>query len=244
MRSGSNGEPMDSKKERPILFNSEMVRAILEGRKTQTRRIAKIYDPKEYPNLKGVEVVNFRKKSYFWNCHKSHPDHISNACPHGIFGDRLWVRETWDFLPNSNPREPGKPLFGDIIYWADGEIKSYQVPDSFNPMLYGCERRRPSIYMPRWASRINLEVIGIRVEQLNVVSVVDAIAEGVEYQGTEEFGRVFKCYTSKYNGGDWYPEGKDQAPLFSYQSLWESINGIGSWDANPWVWVIEFRRLE
>jgi hypothetical protein len=153
-------------KERPIIFSDAMVRAILDGTKTQTRRIVK---PPLEQNTPAV------------------------ACPYGKPGDWLWVRETW------------AEQAGDVIYRAT---------DTTERKLW-----KPAIFMPRWASRITLEIESIRVERLQDCSRADAMAEG---------------YPAK-NMAD----GPD--PLEWYATLWNNINGLGSWDANPWVWVISFR---
>lgn len=189
-------------KERPILFSAPMVRAILYGRKTQTRRIMK--DP-------------------------------FNDCPYGKPGDRLWVRETWANV-KTEPTWTGAAMCeeGQIVYRAD-----------FGPEPVDWNWR-PSIHMPRAASRINLEITGIRVERLNDISESDAVAEGIESfrpvpgdgPGSIYDGYIYKDYT-----------GKNAVPYFitdpreSFRTLWESINGPGSWGKNPWVWVIDFQDL-
>jgi len=174
-------------KERPILFSGPMVRAILEGRKTQTRRVVKP-QPAHIPGIGTVLNI----------------DTITGrACPYGNPGDRLWVREAWAhrrwMLGDASPNPT-------TVYRADGED------------LKGCARWRPSIHMPRWASRIALEVVSVRVERLQDISEEDAKAEGI----------------------DWVIGYRSRIPLFS--ALWERINGLGSWNANHWVWVVEFKR--
>jgi hypothetical protein len=134
-------------------------------------------------------------------------------CPYGNLGDRLWVRETFSYEENG-PR---------IWYWADGNIAAFN-----------CERPRPikpSIHMPRWASRITLEITGVRVERLQDISYDDAIAEGCEQRTT--------CINP---GKGVYSHVNE--PQDDFSRLWKSINGAESWDANPWVWVIEFKRVE
>ena len=200
-------------KERPILFSAPMVRAILEGRKTQTRRVVK-----PQPTFYGPDNmhVDWKGNHYFSGYG------FSEQCLYGLPGDRLWVRETWASC------EP--TMFGlGAIYRAD-------------PMYDGCApgdlawKWKPSIHMPRWASRINLEIVSVRVERLQEISEEDAIAEGIRSWG--EFG--WENYM--------YPAGQSdflyfKSPKESYRTLWESINGPGSWDINPWVWVVEFRRV-
>lgn len=167
-----------------------MVRAILAGRKTQTRRIVKPL------HMATVDAEQFP---------------ILAMCPHGRPGDRLWVKETWGALPHMM----GGVQRETLRYRADGEYQNER----------GTWRWRPSIHMPRWASRITLEITDVRVERLQDISEADAKAEGVSM-----------------------PDGTPTPPDFwSYQQefrhLWEQINGPGSWDANPFVWVVTFRRI-
>lgn len=193
----------------PILFSGPMVRAILEGRKTQTRRMMK---PQPYRSGTGT---------WFWspnkNVHHVGDDGMfqfvvsSMSCPYGRPGDRLWVRET--FAPNLvlplSDREPG-----DFIYRADlqGGVTKYSA------------QWKPSIFCTRAASRITLEIVAVRVERLNDITEADAMAEGP---------------TPSIVGAD-LDHIKWRA---GYATLWEIINGAGSWDKNPWVWVIEFKRI-
>jgi len=181
-------------KERPILFSGPMVRAILDGRKTQTRRVVK---PQEH--------------ALQWPA-------CGCATPYGAPGDRLWVRETFTCVAGPNI------LPGRVVYRAD------------EPELD--VRWTPSIHMPRYRSRITLEVISVRVEPLNNISATDAIAEGIEPYGQLIGLSVYTTFRDYLTGA------KDRAARQSFETLWESINGTGSWDANPWVWVVEFRRLE
>ncbi len=176
-------------KERPILFSGPMVQAILSGKKTQTRRVVK---QKHLPFLANI-VGGFLDGK--WN---------QRPLPYGQPGDRLWVRETW-----AQDDEDGT-----IIYRAEDNeaVKAWdQARHESGLSKYNW---RPSIFMPRLASRLTLEVVSVRVERLQDISEEDAIAEGT----LAPFGG--------WVGG--------------YQLLWESINGPGSWDENPWVWVIDF----
>lgn len=197
-------------KERPILMNGEMVRAILEGRKTQTRRIVKPSAWIEYGDVNdygkpvsGGHDVDFSK------------------CPFGTVGDRLWVREA----------------FAVSEHWDSDEGRTVQnigyKATAKNPDFKGW---KPSIHMPRWASRITLEITEIRVERLNYISEKDALAEGIEEHIGAHGVKGFKPYLKGNLDVLAFPQN-------SFRSLWESINGPGSWDQNPWVWVIEFRRL-
>lgn len=222
-------------KERPILFNGAMVRAmvraILDGRKTQTRRVAPVSRLDIKPYNGGVTWgVNFSKPikgvlgSYSggrFTEEEARRVIASQFCPCGQPGDRLWVREAFDFLPAGGSDEPQAC---EIVYWATGSTEPRLAPSNYNPMIYGHEKVRPSIHMPRWASRITLEITGVRIERLCGISDADAKAEGAPWAA---------CGSPQ--------DGSHKA---GYAQLWESINGPGSWDANPWVWVVEFRRIK
>lgn len=236
-------------KEGPILFSAPMVRALLEGRKTQTRRIIKdqpsddwrpvveAYNPtcidrhgEEYP---GPEVFG------------ASDEDEGRACPYGRPGDRLWVRETFyidlclmDRGPLSiypTPKLPlakNEPQLADSLYYrADGECCD-QIPEC-QCASEGRVPWRPSIFMPRWASRITLEITEVRVQRLQEISDEDAKAEGAPggclVCGDETFGDCVehsRCYVDGFAG------------------IWHAINGEKSWHANPWVWAISFKPLE
>ncbi|MDM0003933.1 hypothetical protein QTI51_03880 [Variovorax sp. J22G73] len=199
-------------KERPILFSAPMVRALLDGTKTQTRRMVKPPRGYRWLDLAAGTMVNT-------GGHKMHRSDLTT--PYGQPGDRLWVREAWAthaFLDDVAPR---KLTTASVHYSADGTIQT--------------GKGRPSIHMPRKYSRIDLEVTGVRVERLQDISASDAKAEGIEGQSAHGPWRNYG------RDGYWFPEGKDTAPVLSYRSLWDQINGPDSWAANPWVWVVEFR---
>ncbi|WP_372986982.1 hypothetical protein [Marinobacter sp.] len=211
---------------RPILLNCEMVRAILEGRKTQTRRVAtNVYYDSQY-RAKWKAVCKHTEVSI-----DTPGAMLGDVCPYGQPGDRLWVRETW-----------ADASYDDglcICYRADKERKDVtsNFAATFGRLKYanwapdlesGAEGRwKPSIHMPRWASRITLEITNVRVERLQDISEADAKAEGVI--GEKEAAGA---------GLAWYDK-----PRRAFQFLWQSINGPDSWEANPWVWVIEFKRI-
>ena len=211
-------------KERPILFSGPMVRAILDGRKTQTRRILKpqpeggiqfgaIATPHGVVNGKGTQLT----------------------CRFGLRGDRLWVRETWRGVVQINP--PYAPLeYGVARYVPDQEHCS-KVEYAATQQL-DAEPWRPSIHMPRWASRITLEITGVRVERLQDVSSEDALAEGIHTIPHGMEGNFYSALRTEPHRDNW------RCAADAFCELWESINGDGSWAANPWVWVIEFKRLE
>lgn len=209
-------------KERPVIFNGEMVRAILDGRKTQTRRIVKVQPGPSGFGLRSItESLNNRDTGkYFWSqsdaCGINRPRSKPFACPFGRVGDRLWVRETW--TPESIDAEDGS-------YSPD-----YRATANGQP-LDG--RWTPSIHMPRDACRILLEVTAVRVERLNDISQEDAQAEGMELTG----------WVPSYSNPDNAGLDETLTPYDNFAMLWESIYGAESWRANPWVWVIEFRRV-
>ncbi|OAM21655.1 hypothetical protein A7P89_07475 [Eikenella corrodens] len=196
-------------RERPILFSGPMVRAILEGRKTQTRRIVNP-QPK---NRRGgrwmycYESTNKKDEgsfSYSWpdkngNCcaERGWESQITYRCPYGQVGDRLWVREAWAVHPET----------GSLLYRADD--------DALENI-----RWKPSIHMPRKHSRILLEMTSIKVERLQAISREDALAEGTDSD----------------------PAAVD--PIGSFAKYWDYINGVESWETNPWVWVVGFRKVE
>ncbi|MCL8292490.1 morphogenetic protein [Klebsiella oxytoca] len=212
--------------ERGMIFNAEMVRAILDGRKTQTRRPVKfpVLDKNLGCELAGNELAGELSAGNYLNSAFGKP------------GDRIWVRETFqgplfDYdLMDSYCKDPTpfeKPEF--CVYKADGvpAPEFYDADDE----LHCCWR--PSIHMPRWASRILLEITEVRVERLNSIHDVDAMREGIQNLTTcshADFG-----IPGVVNA---------QHPVRAFQLLWESIYGAESWKANPWVWVIEFKRIE
>lgn len=219
-------------KERPILFSGPMVRAILEGRKTVTRRVMK-----PQPDFLGSMVdPNTPFKTLDAGLH------ARITCPYGEPGDRLWVRETW-----TDVNMCGAPA---LAYRADEDIRDLMEEPGFlddrgafnyddprvKPYPFACwyaeldqARWRPSIHMPRWASRILLEITSVRVERLQDISEEQAIAEGPP-------GLAFPAPP----GSHWVTEdGRRRA----FMRLWDDVNGAGAWDANPWVWVVEFKRV-
>ena len=182
-------------KERPILFSAPMVRALLAGTKTQTRRIVKARD------LEWMDVHQGLRE----------PDN-AERCPYGQPGDRLWVRETFARID------------GQTRPWIETDYQAtYTHGDRLGDTLGIKKRWTPSIHMPRHASRITLEVTGVRVERLQDISEADAIAEGVRN-------------SLHLPGGRFARE--------NFEHLWWTIHGDGSWESNPWVWVIEFKRVE
>lgn len=222
-------------KERPILFSGPMVRAIIEGRKTQTRRIIK---PQPLPYLNGFVAKEWSRDTKPWMpIGGIHQDKWE--CPYGQPGDRLWVRETWGLMCYYDPTDWMRE---SIVGIPESEVQErYLVEHAANWNLPSESAFwRPSIHMPRWASRITLEIVSVRAQMLQGITEEDAKAEGAEfgiYCGPDDEGpalRSVDCESDEH--------------LASHRSgfrfLWESINGPGSWDANPFVWVIEFKEVK
>lgn len=221
-------------KERPILFSGPMVRAVLQGRKTQTRRIMKPQPNLQFRPASRVEI--YQRKPGNWEVKdRLSMDGFSSLdafnCPYGRPGDLLWVRETWA------RDESGAYLYrSDAIQDDSGEIGGSWVWEKHFPGPW-----RPSIHMPRAASRILLEVVEVRVERLNEISEENAKAEGVEpIPWPESNHPLYPIYGSK---GDWGNERYTLSPISSFKALWQTINGPESWNINPWVWVITFNRI-
>jgi hypothetical protein len=193
-------------KERGILFSGEMVRALLDGTKRQTRRALR-------PQPEGECAPGTAPNRF------------------GLAGDRLWVRETYFAFGHWETR-PKAGKAGEAWYFVDrthasGERYRYALdePNGADPLAGRVAgdlprwHRRPALFMPRAASRILLEIVDVRIERLREISADDALAEGIG------------------------PLGADGDPVLAYRKVWERINGAGSWDADPWVWVVELRRL-
>lgn len=215
---------MSTPRERPVLFSAPMVRAILEGRKTQTRRVVKPQPPfwmQAHLNSGFRQIRNLYDNVWGAGCAEGSAfacrSEDTIRCPYGTVGDRLWVRETW-----------ARTTDYDGQFLLDGVKALYRATPVVEP-----SRWRPSIHMPRWASRITLEVEAVRVERVQYISEADAMAEGVE---RIEFG------PHEIAGLPVHPMTSSYAEAFG--KLWDSINGKSHpWDANPWVWAITFRRM-
>lgn len=222
------GYKMPDIKEKPILFSAPMVMAILDGHKTQTRRVVKDIPmdlhygkPIMDYGLSGIAGLDNNVLRYTIQDSIDSCNEFKTYCPYGKIGDRLWVRETFA----ESDRPDGTPV---IVYKTGENIPVCRVKDKDSLIkewestenVY-VEKWKPSIHMPRWASRINLEITNIRVERLKDISKDDVVAEG--------------CF-------DDYPA-NTQSAINCYRDLWQSLNGIDSWDLNPWVWIIEFRRV-
>lgn len=216
-------------KARPMLFSAPMIQALLAGRKTQTRRIVK-----PQPEWDG--------KWFSWNGHAPNSPYgacggnglhavqwMHSSCPYGRAGDFLWVRETHAIVGSVDP--------GWVLYRANGYESECRRHRFDNPPPESEIKWRPSIHMPRWASRITLRIASVRVERLQDISYEDAVAEGC--------GMPEMRFEPVGDGETWEQTSRRlQWPQRTYESLWNSINGKGSWDVNPWVWVVSFERVE
>lgn len=222
-------------RERPILFSGPMVRALLAGTKTQTRRIVKEPISAWLNNANGShKVLDGQVFNY------SFEQHLGN-CPYGQPGDRLWVRESFMDLRGT----------GVEHYDADGRRQRYAFAANSPLGSYSDETRKdyglkwkPSIHMPRHACRLVLEITGVRVERLHQISEDDAVAEGIpeEVEPCDQCGGCgWLCIGGEPQQCD--APGCGDGAIDGYRALWEQINGAGSWAANPWVWVVEFRVL-
>jgi len=244
--------------ERPILFSAPMVRAILAGQKTQTRRIVKPQPTLVESSMRWtwpIPTSKVRKGCCTSVCTASREwwEYLgAEQLPYAL-GDRLWVRETWGYHGTGwSSNDPENNTFR-VKYWAD-EVSSeirlpveaskdfgphQNKPDNWADMdhfaqydwisaWWDRQRKLPSIFMPRWASRITLEITGVRVERLQDISMKDACAEGVP---------------AKLEGSTDEPWGP--LALVNFGRLWNQINGKrADWDSNPWVWVVEFARVQ
>lgn len=231
-------------KTRPILFSAPMVRAILAGTKTQTRRImnpqprADQIIPRDWSKVMQYNPNAIYGDGLGWSAIDSSGNNHEFRCPYGQPGDRLWVRETfaahWMYndIPPSDARSDRCDQRRSDNRWYAADPDNSLGSDGAASTLRG--KWRPSIHMPRWASRITLEITGIRVERLNDISEEDAKAEGAWGPDDSIVGTVAKYF------------GRDPLavhPSLAYRMLWESINGPGAWDANPWVWAVSFKNL-
>lgn len=235
-------------KEKGLIFNSEMVRAILDGRKTQTRRIMKVQPENSELGLsRVVESKNgIDDGKYFWS--QSDATGLKSrskpfACPFGTVGDRIWVREA--FRVHSRATDVATLVYkaSERNSWTE---QTHRVPVAVCNKPATPEKWTPSLHMPRWASRILLEITDVRVERLNAISPEDAESEGLERTNFTGFGD--EPGLPSYPEPDVYfdPLKKQwkEYPPEAFAGLWESIYGEGSWQANPWVWVIKFKRIE
>ena len=241
--------------ERGMIFNAEMVRAILDGRKTQTRRIMKL-QPKPSKSRPGDFWFSSKKLESMVHVSDLAPGnspiadyHLfiqEHCCPFGAVGDRIWVREA--FRVHSRATDVATLVYkaSERNSWTE---QTHRVPVTVCNKPATPEKWTPSLHMPRWASRILLEITDVRVERLNAISEEDAQREGVHTEVWDQTV-VARNYAARDEFFQFWSEDMphyvemNQLYRSSFRSLWESIYGEESWKANPWVWVIEFKRVE
>jgi hypothetical protein len=214
-------------KERPILFSAPMVRAILDGKKTQTRRLVK--NPELLSDIcgGGVEPVVWWPLTAVGE---------QAPCPYGVPGDQLWVRETHAQFAVGN-RTGLAPQCVAYRSTCDDDGAFDYVNNGDEVMRIKVTKWTPAIHMPRWASRIQLEVTGVRVERLCDITIENVLAEGVEVS--------YPCDCDVCLRASNLCPATASATIMEFASLWDSINGKrASWESNPWVWAVEFRRAE
>lgn len=224
--------------DRPIIFSAPMVRAILEGRKTQTRRVLKL----PHNNPLGVwEATTVGGPGVYTGDGQRYPERAAiwhtrtgtTIAPAFAVGDRLWVREAWRTSASIDDTPPRDmfPRLRPVSYEADYTSE----PND------GCRGRlRPSIHMPRWASRITLEVTAVKIERLQDISAEDAVAEGVTIR--EKSGDFWVPGIEHPNKD--FPYLSRSTPREMFAALWDTVNGSGAWGANPWVVAITFERAD
>jgi hypothetical protein len=209
--------------DRPILYAAPMVRATLDNIKTQTRRVVKPSHCGYARDADKCDLLPQALDAY---------DMLAAVSPYGQPGDRLWVRENGWERPERTPKMMREGADTWAPYYFDADGLSEQDHADFKQWGF---KRRPSIHMPRWASRIKLEIVSVRVERLQDISEADCIAEGIQ-RGRD----------GMWNGAPHAVKGTPRAfhtAIGAYDDLWTQINGPGSWTANPWVWVVEFKRV-
>lgn len=221
-------------KERPILFSGPMVRAILDGRKTQTRRLV-APQPATGETISWLNNIVGRPPS-FALCRPMSSDVREVRCPYGAPGDRLWVKETWAL---EDVGDDGQRLIWKIdraARWlGDGETIHY-LDSGYKPA-----RWRSGRFMPRWASRLSLEVTGVRAQRLQDISEEDARAEGLKVTGptVSPTGEIIDRRPGYLGYGSLWHD-----PRRAFETIWDDINGKRAlWSSNPWVWVVEFKRV-
>jgi hypothetical protein len=236
-------------KERPILFSAPMVRALLAGSKTQTRRAMKTQPAGNTMcvtpwMIAGEQEEDDAGRALFLAV-DSEGDSYQYACPYGKVGDLLWVRESYTLgtipvaLKGADYLKRGDET-GDVDWCLAAWYEGDPHPGGWFAPL----GKKPSIHMPRWASRLTLRITDVRVEQLQSISARDAVAEGV---GSWRDGWDRKTSAEMFlsvGAGMHGDINKQGVARTLYRALWESINGSGSWEANPWVWVVEFEKVE
>lgn len=235
-------------KSRPILFSGDMVRSRRRRLKTQTRRLVK-------SNLPDGIVIDpeygaMQDEDGYWVWFTNRGQYNLGKCPYGDVGDRLWVREThyaygyWIYADVADTWHFVRALQVPVRFFND----SPAMPTALGDLRIEVKRRaghhgwwkRPSIFLPRKDCRDEFPLTGVRVERLQSISEEDAIAEGIEQIFTPRGPQLWRNYLLHSKAEQWRGIIGFKDPRVSYCSLWESINGLGSWAQNPWVWVLGF----
>lgn len=213
-------------KQHPILFSTPMVQAILQGNKTQTRRTRKLEEINERASDWVTPFGNLHGDKWVFTAEHGEAKQVRVTCPYGQVGDILWVREKFETD-------------------TDGTVKFFanNIEVEHNSAYRILTKWKPSIHMPKAACRIWLQITDIRVERLQNISEQDAIAEGVE-RWVEERLRSKPTHYKVYYYDDDDDSTYSSSAITSYETLWQKINGKDSWNLNPWVWVIEFQKVE
>lgn len=223
---------------RPIIFSGESVRAIIDGRKRQTRRVVKRDKAPECNTLIRRPEAFGTGTEFFMDMANPMGPILRCNCPYGKLGDRLWVRERWDICQLI--RDPTGEAVSRSIDWnaTDDMIRWDGVRSKRWHIAYAADGDdahegpwRSPRFMPRWASRLTLEIVSVRVERLQAISEADAIAE-----------RFCRQVPKEHDHGSWL---NDSQPIDAFARTWDALNAKRghSWAANPWVWVIEFRKI-
>lgn len=225
---------------KPMLFSAPMVRALLEGRKTQTRRIMKLQPDPGWTEI-GIEYPFGRAMATYRAFPKSGPARWAIGSAPFSNGDEVCVREAWKTCAPYDSFKPAQIDGGAAVLWLADDAKRLNGPEQWG-------RYRHARFMPRWASRITLKVTDVRVQRLQDISKEDAKAEGLKCL-SKDGGRVWKWGIPDADGEPgnddvgWHWQDWETSPVQAYRRLWEAINGKGSWAADPWVWAYTFQRI-
>lgn len=237
---------MGTRREGPLLLKGQLVRATLDGQKTQTRRlvtrVAGLGPVREFQRstTPGWDWI-MRDRRGLWNDLR-HADLLSR-CPYGSVGDRLWVREEWWHYKSTELEMAG--FIGGTVANLDGEGSRFHRNDDFSPEEHPhIWKKRPSIHMPRWASRLALDVIEVGVQRLQDITDDDARAEGMDWAAPHFFDESDHDDDREDPREVGYPPAGASFARDNFRRAWDHINGKrASWGANPWVWVITFARV-
>lgn len=213
-------------RERSIIMSGAMVKALLAGKKTQTRRLIKPQPPSGFWFYELTDDLGYSEAGFVQN---ELEDPLYYRCPYGKPGDKLWVKETWRHYGNLYK---GNKAYALVEYRADGACRQIELKIPLPTRSWWDSGKKPwasPIFMPRWASRITLKVTKIRIQQVQDIGANDIFKEGIDKWEEYEGGRVISVAQARGR----------------FRQLWNSLYAKGDfgWDSNPWVWVIEFKRV-